>query len=331
MAERTTITQRIQVGPEVTPGTPVAATKRLQSAMIEISPDGGLNVFRGAGAKYPAIAAMGKEFAGGSLDGAPTYTELVYFLSMLLGPATITTPPGATTARDWDWDIETYDIQDPKTFTVERGSSVQAEQMAGAALVGLGIEYNRDELSLSGDAIAKRLTTGFTLTAAPPVVDLALVPILPTQIDVFLDDTAATLGTTKLLRVLSTSWELGDRFGALWPLNSALPSYDVLYEIEPSADVELTMEADASGMGLFPEMRAGDTRFLRIAAAGAADSIEVGFDYAMDVDLAVKIDDIPDFSDEDGIYAVGWNMGLFHDATWGKAGHIRVRTSLAAL
>lgn len=328
MAERTTITQRVQVGPEVTPGTAVAATKRLQSADISLSPDGGISVFRGAGAKFPAIASIGKEFAGGSLDGTPTYTELVYFLSMLLGPATIV-QVGADNAWDWTWDIETYDVQDPKTFTVERGSSVQAEQAAGMALTALGIEYSRDELTLSGDAIAQAFTTGFTLTAAPPVVDLDLVPVLPKQVDIFLDDTAAGLGTTKLLRVLAASWELGDRFGALWPLNSALPSYAALYEIEPSADVSLTMEADATGMGLFSEMRAGDTRFLRIGSSGGV--IDGTSNYEMEVDLAVKIDDIPDFSDEDGIYAIGWEMGLFHDPTWGKAGSIRIRTSLETL
>lgn len=329
MAERTTISQRVQIGVEVTPGTAVAATRRLQSAEISISPDGGVQVIRGAGAKWPALAALGKEFAGGSLDGAPTYTELVYFLAGILGDPTITPVVGATAAYDWEWDIETYDVQDAKTLTIERGSNLQAERTTGAVLTGLGIEYNRDELSLSGDMLARAFETGFTLTAAG-VTDLPLVPVLPREIDVYLDDTAAGLGTTKLLRVLSASWEMGDRFGALWPLNSALPSYAATYEIEPSADVSLTMAADAVGMGLFDTMRAGSTKFLRIGSASDTE-IEAGFPYEMDVDLAVKVDDLPDYSDEDGIYAVGWNFGLFHDSDFGKAGHIRVRNGLAAL
>lgn len=328
MAERTTITQRLQIGVETVPGTPVAASVRLQSANVNITPDGGFQIIRGAGAKYPAIAALGKDFAGGSLEGGPTYTELVYFLAGLLGPATISTPGGATDARDWDWDIATYDVQDPTTLTLERGSDVQAERAAGAAITGLGIDYSRDALDLSGDVIATAFEEGFTLTSSVP--DLDLIPVLPREVDIFLDDTAAGLGTTKELRVLQASWALGDRFGALWPLNSALSSYAALYETEPSGDVKLMMEADTAGMALFDTMRAGSSKFLRIAAASPTE-IEAGYNYELDVDLAVKVNDIPDYSDEDGLYAVGWNMGLFHDPTWGMSGHIRLRTSLTAL
>lgn len=329
MAERTTITQRVQIGKETTPGTGVAANKRLQSLSIDLSPDGGIDVFRAAGAKFPALASLGKEFAGGDVEGQPTYTELVYAVAGILGAPTISTPGGATTARDWDWDINTYAVQDPQTYTVERGSSVQAEKAVGAAFTGLGIEYSRDELNVTGSMIAQAFTTGITMTASP--TDLDLVPILPKQVDVFLDDTAAGLGTTKLLRALAASWSLDDRFAGVWPLNSALPSYAALIETEPSAEAGLTLEADAVGMGLFSTMRAGSTKFLRISASGGADSIETGFDFEMEVDLAVKVTDIPDFSDEDGVYAVGWTFGLFGDATWGKAGHIRIRTNLAAL
>lgn len=327
MAERTTITQQVQLGVESTPGTGVAANKLLQAMSIDLNPDGGIDVFRAAGAKFPALAVLGKEFAGGGAEGQPTYTEIVYPLSGVLGPATISTPGGGTLSRDWDWDISTSAPQDPKTFTIERGSSVQAEKVVGAAFTGLGMEYNRDELSLTGDVIAQAFTTGITMTGSPSA--LALVPVLPKQVDVYLDDTAAGLGTTKYLRALQASWNLSDRFGAVWPLNSALASYAALIEIEPSAEVKLTLEADATGMALFSTMRAGATKFLRIAAVG--EIIEAALRYELVADFAVKVTEIPDFSDEDGVYAVGWGFEMFGDPTWGKAGHIRVRTTVTAL
>lgn len=331
MAERTSITQIVQIGVEATAGTAVAATKKLQSVGFELSPDGDVNTFRAAGSKFPAIASLGKEFAGGDISGQPTYTELVYPLSSLLGDATISTPVGATTARDWDWDIKSSAAQEGKSLTVERGSAVRAERVAGAIVPEFGIDYSRDELSLSGSLLAMAFEDGITLTnlEATPSALLALIPVLPKEVDVYLDTLHTALGTTKLLRCLTASWSVGDRFGALWPLNSSLPSYATTFETEPSSEVNLTMEADASGMALLPVMRAGSTRFLRIAATGGL--IEAGFSYELVVDLACKVTDVPDYSDEDGVWAVGWNMGLFADPNWGKAGHIRLRTSLSAL
>lgn len=327
MAERTTITQQVQLGVETTPGTGVAANKLLQAMSIDLKPDGGIDVFRAAGAKFPALAVLGKEFAGGGAEGQPTYTEIVYPLSGILGPATITTPATGVLSRDWDWDISTADVQDPKTFTIERGSSIQAEKVVGAAFTGLGMEYTRDELSLTGDVIAQAFTTGATMTPAPTA--LALVPVLPKEVDVFLDDTAAGIGTTKLLRALDASWNLSDRFGAVWPLNSALASYAALIETEPKGECGLTLEADASGMALFATMRAGTTKFLRIKATGSI--IEGALTYELVADFAVKVTEIPDFSDEDGVYAVGWGFQMFGDPVWAKVGHIRVRTILTAL
>lgn len=331
MAERTSITQIVQIGVEATPGTAVAATKRLQSVGFELSPDGDINTFRAAGSKFPAIASVGKEFAGGDLSGQPTYTELVYPLSALLGEATITTPGGGTLSRDWDWDIKSSAEQEGKSLTIERGSAVRAERVAGAVVPEFGIEYSRDELSLTGALLAKAFEDGITLTdlSASPTALLDLIPILPKEVDVYLDTTFGGLGSTKLLRALNASWSIGDRFGALWPLNSTLPSYATTFETEPSSEVTLTLEADAAGMALLPVMRAGTTRFLRIEATGPI--IEAAIPYKLTVDLACKVTEVPEYSDEDGIWAVGWNMGLFADPDWGKAGHIKLTTDLTAL
>lgn len=326
--ERTTITQSVQLGVEVTPGTAVPANKRLQSAAVNLSPDGDITTIRASGAKFPAIAALGKEFAGGDIEGAPTYTELAYFLAGLLGDPVITTPGGATDARLWTWPISVSAVQEGKTFTLERGSSVQAERVTGAAITALGIDYTRDELSLSGEVLARAFETGATMTAAP--TDLALVPMLPKEVDVFLDTTVGGIGTTKLLRALAASWNIGDRFGALWPLNSALPSYAATYEIEPSSEIGLTLEADAVGMGLQAVMRAGATRFLRIQSQSGTE-IEAGFPYRLRFDAAVKVTDIPDMSDEDGLWGVGWQFGLFAGFGADLAGEISLQTSLLAL
>lgn len=327
MTERTVITNGVQVGVEATPGTAVPADKKLLSAAINLSGAGDVQVIRGSGSKFPAIAALGKDYADGDIDGAPTYTELAYFLAGLLGDPVITTPVGATNARLWTWPIRVSAPQDGKSFTVEQGSGVAAERTSGVVITGLGIDYSRDELSLSGDVLARAFETGITITAAPD--EIPLVPMLPKEVDVYLDTTVGALGTTKLLRALSASWNISDRFGALWPLNSALASYAATFETEPSSEINLTLEADAVGMGLYAVLRAGSTRFLRIESTG--QEIEAGYPYQLRFDGAVKVTDVPDFSDEDGIYAVGWQFGLFSGFGADLAGEISLQTSLDAL
>lgn len=326
--ERTTITNGVQIGVETTPGTAVPADKKLLSAAINLGGAGDVNVIRGSGSKFPAIASLGKDFAEGDIEGAPTYTELAYFIAGLLGDPVITTPVGATSARLMTWPIRVSAPQPGKTYTVEQGSSVQAERSSGLAVVGLGIDYSRDEVSLSGDVIGKAFETGHTMTATPD--EIPLIPILPKEIDVFLDTSVGAIGTTKLLRALAASWNIGDRFGALWPLNSALASYATTFETEPSSEIGLTLEADAVGMGLYSVLRAGSTRFLRIQAQSGTE-IEAGFPYRLRFDGAVKVTDVPDNSDEDGIWAVGWQFGLFSGFGSDLAGEISLQTSLTAL
>jgi hypothetical protein len=316
VAERTSITQVVQLGVEVTPGTAVPADRKLNSVAINLSPDGNINTYRASGNKFPSIAALGKEWAGGDIEGAPTYTELLYLLAGILGPPT-TTGAGPYTHV---WDIETSAVQDPVTFTAEYGSSFRAHRATGLVIPELSLSVTREEASLGGSVMGRAIEDNVVLTAAPTA--LALRPCLPTQFSIYADATAAGLGTTKLLRALSAEFTLGDRFSALWPINAAETSYAAVYEGEPSSEFALTMEADAAGMALLPVMRAGDSRFIRLEADGTGDDL-------LTIDLALKVSDMMDFSDEDGIYAVQWTLGLFDDPTWGKTGEITLVNDIA--
>lgn len=404
MPDQTTTTQKVQIGVEATPGTLVPATRRLLSLMLSLGPQGDINTFRPSGSKYPAIAAMGKEWAGGDVEGWPTYTELMYIISNVLGVPTTTTPGGATLARDHVWPIRSSELNTPQTWSVEKGSSTQARKAAYGLFTELGLTYNRDEISLDGSFMARILDAAATLTPAqgsavtitsssvakPTVIttatahglttgdvvtiaghsgstpsingehtvtvtsttqftipvnvttggtggtvtkngvtELSLVPLLPREVSIYLDTTFGAIGTTKLLRVLEASWSLGDQYTGLWPLDAAQSSFAATYEGEPSSEVGLTLGADAVGYGLLTPMRAGDTRYLRIENIGG--EIEAGFDYEFVVDLPIKITEVPDESDDDGLETLEYGAELFHDTAMGNAGSIRLRNGLAAL
>ena len=330
MPERTTITQVTQIGLETTPGTAVPANKRLRSVSIELSPDGNIDTFRASGSKYPALASLGKEWAGGDIEGRATYTELLYLFAGLLGDPTTSTPGGATLARQHQWLIQPTALQDGRAFTVEKGSSVRAHRAPYSVINELGLEFSRESIEVSGSLMARRVEDGVSLTAGPTL--LALEPILPSQVSVYLDPLWANLGTTKLIRVLGASFNIGDRFGALWPLDSAQPSYAATFEIEPSSEIGLTMEADAAGMGILPTMRNGTEAALRIEAKGAEIDVGVALSaYRLTLDLPVKVTELPDMSDQDGVYGVEWTYSLFDSALAASAGRIQLVNAITAL
>lgn len=323
MADRASIFQTVQIGVESTPGTAVAANKKLQSMMIEPGMKAEIQSYRAMGSKFPSLAALGKEWTEASVSGGLTYSEVIYPLSSVLGA---TTPTG-TTAKTWVFAPATSAADTPKTFTIEQGSSERAHKFAYGLFNSFGMKFSRESCEVSGSMIAAAITDNITMTGSPTSVEL--VPVMPTQVLVYLADTAAGLDAASALgRAISVEWNISDRFGPVWALNGST-TWAAFVETEPKLEVKMTLEADAEGMALITNMRAGTTKFVRIEGVGAIIS---GADtYQITIDTACKIVDVDPFSDEDGVYAIGWTMNGFHDATWGKATQVTAVNTIAAL
>jgi hypothetical protein len=220
-----------------------------------------------------------------------------------------------TTARQWDFVSATSAEDTIKSYTVEQGGTVRAHKFNYGIVPELELTFNRDGIEVGGSMLGQRLSDGITMTASPTTPPE--IPILPTDIDVFLDTTSAGLGTTKLTRVLEASWKLGDRFNPVWVLNTANNSFVAHVESEPTAELTLKMEADAAGMAQLTQLRAGSTRYVRIKGtsptlAGASTAF-----YSLTLDSAAKVKDVSDFTDEDGVYAIEWTFDMVHDSGWG--------------
>jgi hypothetical protein len=325
--ERTAISTATQIGVESTPGTPVAANKLLNSLSVEAGVQVDMLEFRPVGQKYESMIVPGKEWTEASLTGVGSYTELVYLLNGVLCAA-VGVQNGATTAYDWTFNPASRTADTVKTFTVEQGDAVRAHSFAYGLITELGMSFSRDGVEIDGTMIGQRLADSITLTATPTAVEEK--PILPTHLDVFLDPTSAALGTTKLTRVLSADLTIGDRFNPVWVLNSALPSFASHVETAPNVELELLVEADAQGMALLTTLRAGGTHFIRVKATHT-DLAGAALPYSFQFDLAAKISDVSEFSEEDGIYAITWTNRAVHDATWGKAMSAKVTNKLITL
>lgn len=328
MAERSALNQSVQIGVESTPGVAVAAPTRLQAIGIEPSPDVEMDTFRPIGQKYPAINTLGKEWVTANISGRGSYNELAYMFASVVGAATITNP-GAALAYNHQFLPDSFDDDAPVTFTVEHGSSVRADEFAYGIVTELGMTFNRTAIEVSGSMMGQALTDNITLTPAPTTVPL--IPIIPTQVSVYMDSTFGNLGTTKLTRAISAEMSIGNRYAGVWVLDAANPAYVNHIETEPDATVQLLLQADAVGMALLDDLRSGATKFIRIEATGGTDSIESGADYTFTFDAAVQVSDTDGFSDEDGVYAIGFPLEIVHDGGWGQAYEVNLLNTLSAL
>lgn len=326
MPERASLFQGVQIGLESTPGTPVAAGKKLLAVSFEIDPNPDVSIFRPNGMKFPTIAALNREWVEGSINGQQSYTDLTYLFSSLIAkdtPATV-----GTTGKEWVFVSDSAGPDDPATFTIEQGSSVRAHRFANCLVNSLTLTFNNDGCMFDGEVLGSALEDGVTMTATP--TEIALEPVMRKQVGVKFADTAAGLDAASFAtRVLSAEWELSDRYSPLWTLNQST-DWDAFIEAEPSGEVRLLLAADAFGMGLLPTMRAGSTKFVRIQATGPV--IGAGpATYELLLDTAIKITDSSPLRDEQGIFAIEWTGSFVHDSTWGKAYQVSLTNGLATL
>jgi hypothetical protein len=337
MPERSTIAQRVQIGVESQQGTAVAATKNLLALSIGLNVAEDVHTFQPKGAKYPTVVYNGREWADCDVAGDATYSEIQYPMSSALcSPVTSQLLDGATPtgAYRWVYDPLTFGADTVKTYTVEQGDNVRAHRAANMIVTAFGLRWDRKGVTITGDGYAAAIEDGIALTSSG-VTSIPTVPIQPTQLDVYLDNTIAGLGTTKQLRVLSGEWGVTGRFASLFVVDSSQPSFVAHVEKDPGSTFKLKVEADAQGMANLNKFRTAQTQYLRLTAKGpkiySGTSAANDVYYSLQVDVAGKVSAVSKFEDSDGVYAVEFTFTTVHDATWGKAYHIELVNNQSAL
>ncbi|MCE7982542.1 MAG: hypothetical protein DYG89_15230 [Caldilinea sp. CFX5] len=326
MPERASISQVVQIGVEVTPGTAVAANRKLNATQISPSIQTAVKMYRPLGGKFATVGAQGKEWTQAGVEGQMVYTDIVYPLSSILNYAA-PVQQGVTAAYKWTFTPSQSAEDTAKTYSVEVGSAVRAHEMVYGIFDSWGYALSRDEIKVKGSMIGQRLIDGITLTASP--TEIALQPVLPTEVSVYLDATAAGLGTTKLLRVFGYDYEIASKVGPVWAIDAAQTSWAAHVELEPKAQFKLLLAADAVGMGLLTQLRAGTKRFIQVKAVGPV--IAAPHTWLFQHSLCGIVTGVSEFKDQDGVYAIEWTFDQVHDATWGKSTEIQVNNTLTTL
>ena len=323
MSEKATVFQGVQIGVEATPGTAVAANKKLKSVSIIPQPRAEGDPFRALGDKYASFVSLNKEYAAFSIEGKPTYTELPYLLSAFLHYSA-PTQQASTTAYKWKFTSNTSAEDIGKTFTIEQGDANNAWRVEGGKIAGLTFDFGRNEVKVSGDGIATKFDENVTITANPTALNP--VPVLPTHVKLYMADTHAGLtGATAMTRAFSVSYSLNNKFVLAWPLGQD----PVAVEGAPNADSKIRMATNADGMAIFSALRTSKTKWFRIVAEG--ETIVDTYKYKLSITFPAQVSGLGDFADHENVYTIEAGLTPIHDATWGKSVEIEIITDLTQL
>jgi hypothetical protein len=144
---------------------------------------------------------------------------------------------------------------------------------------------------------------------------------------VYVDSTSAGLGTTKMTRDFNAVLRVNDRFGTVWPINSANASFASHVNTEPTVQMELTMAADTQGMGFLTNARAGDTRYIRLSALSTENAGAATAKYDLLIDMAGKISNIAAFDDQDGVKVLTYTFDAVYDSSWGSGQYLKIQNT----
>lgn len=329
MAENSTVANVAQIGVEVTPGTGVAATKLPRYTGFDLDPTINFNRFRAAGSKFATALTPGQDFTSFGLSGEGSYSELIYLLNSNLATGVITTTDTTAKVHTFTPAVRTEDAV--KTFTIEQGDPTRAGKATYGIVSDLELTFNRtDGVTVGGGGFAQQFQDNISLTGSPTSIEDA--PILPTHISVYADDVFANIGTTKLLRDFEVTWRSTGRFGQVWPLDASKASFAAHVELEPTVQLELTAEYDSQGAQFFTQARAGAVKYFRIDCVSTVLAGAATVFYALRIDFAGKVSDVPGFGDNDGVRVVdGWVFDAVDDATAGYAHKVIATNKTASL
>jgi len=330
--ERSSINQRYQIGVESTSalGTSVAANKLLLPFTFQFGPSFDLSTYMATGHKYNLVQEANEEWVDGSMSGAGCYNTLVYPLASAMGSTTPAASGSSTTAKDWIFTPPITGSHVPQTYTFEQGDGVTtAEKFTYGLFTQFGYKFDRKSFEVSGTILAHQLQENITMTASPTSVPLA--PIVANQVNVYIDDDQASLGNTQALKFISGDYSMDSIYGPAWFVNRANASFSNHVDLAPKATFKIVIEADATGMALLDSVRAGVLKYIRVEAVGPVIDADNTINDTFTHDMAVFIGKPDQFSDSDGVYAIGFECTVAEDPAWGKSQMFTLTNLITAL
>lgn len=324
-----TIYDGMALAPEATSGEATPALVKMRSWGVTITPQLTTTEIRPRGESVPAEVVPNMESVTAAIEGWPTYTELVYLLDSNIGAAEVTAVAGSSGAFDWLYLLPYTQPSAPQAYSVEVGSAEHAEKFSYGLVNELVLTFSRQENTLSGSMIGGRVTDG--IVPQPYLARVTLIPIYPGAVDIYISDDYDTLGDpeTKFDGNFSATLTVGNRYAQVWTQDSENPSFRDHVELQPTVTLEL--QCLVTELDGFSAIRAGATKYIRVAASAAADAIEAGYTYEYEQDFAGQITGPGAAEDNSGAKVRTWTFTGVGDLDMGSPVRIRVRNDMASL
>lgn len=314
-----------QIGLETTPGTPVAANRYTPTLNWMLKRVLETKTFRGRGSRVPTSKVQHKKMAKGEVSGVLDYNSINYVLAGIFNnPAPVQIGALQAYTRVYTPGLRTVDSS-RKTFTVEIGDETAAEQYSFCQLLGLNLGANQDEFTVKSDAIARYPTDNLSLTASP--TEVAERPVERNDVNVYLDNSYATLGQTKITEALGETLDIGSKFKEVFVHNSSAGEFYDVIDIPYEAKCSFESVHNSQSRTLVAGITSNPTKWMRWEAIGASLGTHSSVEYfeKIWVDLAYKFDEPEPMENEGEPYAYKFNGTSFPDLA-GLGSHMRITT-----
>lgn len=332
MSGRAFVDRQVQIGVETVAGTPVAANKSLPSMSIELTRELTTKQYRSLGYKAQTATKITQDWSSGKLSGPLNYTEIVYPLSTLVTPV-ITTPASGVLTRQWLFTAFAQGVDANKTLTIQEGDATAAAQAANCLLTQFGIDLKNDDATISGTFLGQNLITG-SLTGSPTAI--ALSPIGPREIDIYMDAIGGTIGTTKVTDSMSASFGISNKQGPKWVLNTSNSSWKEAIELVPAMSGMLQTEHNSQSRAFYDLISASSNpyKLMRFKSTGPAIETVAGpltYNYSLTVDFVAQVTATKQ-EDNGGVWCYNYELLPEFNAVYGnKLWEITLLTTLTAL
>ena len=264
--------RRVQIGAELTPGTPVSTTTYLRGQGVpsddteHIFPAENIGIVPGTDRSYVA-----QNIGTLAYTGVLTFEQLHHFQAAIHTASA--SADGAGSGKIWEYILPTTSVlsaSDLTTYTIQAGDNAAAEIMPFCFVPDFTIDGSYSQaLTLSSNwrGIAWTASTFDALSAS----DLQSVEeVLFNKGALYIDDATGTMGGTQISNtLLSMSLKVTTGWRAQ-PTADGTLGYSLLKQVSPEAELTLTYEHNSSAVSEKAAWRAGTPRQVRLKFEGSA-------------------------------------------------------------
>lgn len=259
-----------------------------------------------------------------------TFEQLPHLLEMGVKTAT-PAADGSGSGKIYTYTFPTTAANTIKTYTIEGGDNIQAEEIEYCYVESFTLEGGAGEaLKMSAEIRGRQVSLStFTTTATLPVVE----EILVSKGKLYIDTAGGTMGNTQVSNtLLSFTLNVATGLQAVYTADGQL-YFSLVKCVGPEITLDVTFEHNASAVAEIAKWRAETPSQVRLLLEGSALQT-AGTSYSkktVKIDLAGLWEKFSAIGDQDGNDTVTGTFRARYNSTAAKFAEITVVNELAAL